>query len=381
MNFDFDTDIDRRAWHSVKWDRYRDRDVIPLWLADMDFPTPDFLLETIHNRLQQHRILGYSSIPSELVESFVAWTDRMFRWQVNEDWLVWIPSVMTGINIAIRVVGKRGDHCVIPVPVYPPFLWVPEQHDRVPSFSPLVRHQDSWKMDFDDVRSTTKNASTVLFCNPQNPTGRVYTRQELIDLATVCIKHKTVLISDDIHWGLVLDEDLAYTPIASLDPEIAAQTISLYSHTKTYNIPGESVAVAVIPDPEIRRAFKSQAQRIHPSLSPLALAGATAAYRDETTWLVELNSYLRQNHDLLRQAVIDSQVLGTTAVEGTHLMWIDTTRLPVSNPKKHFESFGLGLSDGVEFRGPGFVRLNFAIPRTLLEISIERLRGATDLYQ
>lgn len=381
MTYDFDTKIDRRAWNSIKWNRYRHRDVIPLWVADMDFPTPEFLLEAIQNRLQAHPVLGYSSTPDELVETFLDWTDRMFNWQIKADWLVWIPSVMTGINIAVRVVGNRGGQCVIPVPVYPPFLTVPEQQDRVPVFSPLVRQQDRWEMDFSNLQLTTLNADTILFCNPQNPTGRVYDRQELTELATVCARNGTILISDDIHWGLVLDEHVSYTPIASLDPEVAMQTITLYSHTKTYNIAGESVAVAIIPDPGIRQAFKSHATRIHPSLSPLALAGATAAFGDQTSWLVELNTYLRQNRNLLQKAINDSQVLSTTLVEGTHLMWIDATQLPVSNPQKHFENFGLGLSDGVEFRGPGFVRHNFAIPRALLETSIERLSEATKPYR
>ena len=381
MKFDFETEIDRRAWNSVKWDRYRDQDVLPLWVADMDFPTPEFVMKAIRTRLQQHPILGYSTVPDALVENFVDWTDRMYNWQINADWLVWLPSVMTGINIAVQVIGNRNDHCVIPTPVYPPFLSVPEQNVREPAFSPLVLQKDRWEMDFDDLDQTTKRASTLLFCNPQNPTGRVYAQNELWELAKVCLRNNTVLISDDIHWGLVLDENVTYKPIASLAPEVAERTITLYSHTKTYNIAGESVAVAIIPNPDIRRDFKAHAQRIHPSLSPLALAGATAAFADNTSWLIDLNSYLRQNRDLLQEAITDSEVLRTTPVEGTHLMWIDAKCLPVSNPQKHFESFGLGLFDGVAFRSPGFVRLNFAMPRTLLEKGIERLISATSAYR
>lgn len=380
MNFNFDRVIDRRAWHSIKWDKYRDLDILPLWIADMDYPTPEFVREAILNRLE-HPILGCSSVPDDLVETFVQWAAGKFDWTINADWLVWMHSVMTGIDIAVRVIGKNGDRCVIPVPTYPPFIAVPERQNRVPVFSPLVKCADHWEMDFDDIRRNTTNATTFLFCNPQNPTGRVYNPQELIDLATICLRNDTMILSDDVHWGLVLDEDLTYTPIASLGPEIAEKTISLFSHTKTYNVAGASAAVAVIPDPTIRRAFKSEAARIHPTISPLALAGATAAYSDESTYLVELNSYLRQNRDLLQQTIEDSHMLRTTTVEGTHLMWIDATRLPVSNPQTHFESFGLGLSDGVEFQGPGFVRLNFAVPRTLLDRCIDRLLAATNAFR
>lgn len=380
MKFDFDKVIDRRAWHSIKWDKYRDLDVLPLWIADMDYPTPEFIRQAIHNRLE-HPILGCSSVPDDLVETFVQWAARKFDWTINADWLVWMHSVMTGIDIAVRVIGKSDDQCVIPVPTYPPFIAVPERQHRVPVFSPLVQHANRWEMDFDDIRRTTTNAATFLFCNPQNPTGRVYNPQELIDLATICLRNDTMMLSDDVHWGLVLEEDLTYTPIASLDPEIADKTISLFSHTKTYNVAGASAAVAVIPDPTIREAFKSEAARIHPTISPLALAGATAAYGDESTWLKDLNSYLRQNRDLLQQVIEDSNILRTTTVEGTHLMWIDATRLPVPNPQKHFESFGLGLSDGAEFHGPSFVRLNFAIPRTLLERCIDHLLAATNTFR
>lgn len=380
MKFDFDKVIDRRAWHSIKWDKYRDHDVLPLWIADMDYPTPEFIRQAIHNRLA-HPILGCSSVPDDLVETFIQWTARKFDWTINADWLVWMHSVMTGIDIAVRVIGKSGDQCVIPVPTYPPFITVPERQHRVPVFSPLVQRTDRWEMDFDDINRTTKKAVTFLFSNPQNPTGRVYNSQELIEVATICLRNDTVMLSDDVHWGLVLAEDLTYKPLACLDPEIAEKTISLFSHTKTYNVAGASAAVAVIPDPTMRQVFRSEAARIHPTISPLALAGATAAYGDESTWLTELNSYLRQNRDLLQQTIADSHMLRTTTVEGTHLMWIDATRLPVPNPQKHFESFGLGLSDGAEFHGPGFVRLNFAIPRSLLERCIEQLLAAFNAFR
>lgn len=342
----------------------------------MDYPTPEFLVQAIRNRLE-HPILGCSSVPDDLIETFIEWAARKFNWKINADWLVWMHSVMTGVDIAVRVIGNSGDTCVMSVPTYPPFLAVPERQNRVRVCSPLAQHDGRWEMDFDDIRRTTTKAPTFLFSNPQNPTGRVYNPEELSELASICMRNDTILISDDVHWGLVLEQDLAYTPIASLDTEIAEKTISLFSHTKTYNVAGASAAVAVVPDPEIRQAVKLQAARIHPTISPLALAGATAAYGDATTWLQELNSYLRQNRDLLQRAIEDSQLLQTTNVEGTHLMWIDATRLPVSSPQKHFESFGLGLSDGVEFKGPGFVRLNFAIPRTMLNQCIERLLNAT----
>lgn len=377
-SFDFETVINRKNWDSVKWSKYADRDVLPFWVADMDFATPQFIRDAVRSRLD-HPILGYTSPPQELLDAFVAWNARRFNWCVDPDWVVPISAVVPGLNLSVRSIGTEKDQCLISIPVYPPFLEVPIQSHRQGVYSHLVRedNSDRWVMDFDDLRTKAKNSSTLLFCNPQNPTGRVYSETELRILGDICLESEVVLISDEIHWGLVLDEDEAHIPIASLSPEYANNTITLISHTKTYNVAGLLTAFAVIPNPTIRHRFEVLVGRTMPSGSPLAYAAGVAAYNDTTSWLDELVAYLRVNRDLLLETIDSLPAIEATNIQGTHLCWIDGRSLGVSDVAAHFEKHGLGLSDGAEFGTPGFVRLNFAAPRRLLRQGLDRLVVAT----
>lgn len=370
--FDFDTVIDRKNWNSVKWSKYGDRDVLPFWVADMDLPTPSFVIDALRDRLK-HPILGYTAPPSELTDAFVAWNARQFDWVVDPDWVVPISAVVPGLNLSVRSVGTEGDYSLIPIPVYPPFLEVPVQSHRKGIYSHLVFENDSWVMDFDDISFKTKNASTLLFCNPQNPTGRVYTESELTQLGKICLENDTLLISDEIHWGLVLEPSCKHIPIASLSEDFANNSITLISHTKTYNVAGLLSAIAVIPNPAIRQRFETLVERTMPSGSPLAYAAGIAAYNDTSNWLEELSSYLRTNRDLVLKTIESLAAIDSCPIEGTHLCWIDGRSLGVSDAAEHFESHGLGLSDGAEFGNPGFVRFNFAAPRKLLRQGLDRL--------
>lgn len=370
--FDFSTCLNRKNSDSIKWSRYRDTDVLPFWVADMDFATPKFIRDAIRDRLE-HPVLGYSDIPPELKQGFIQWAQRHFNWSIQEEWVLWLPSVVGGLNVAVRTVGKEDDQCVIPIPIYPPFLTIPELNHRHPMLSNLTLENDRWVMDLNDIEKKTEQASTLLISNPQNPTGRAYSKTELQELGNLCVRNNTVIVSDEIHWGIVLDPASSHTPIATISEAISQQTITLISHTKTYNIPGEPCALAVISNQEIRERFRAWSTRMLPICSPLALAGATAAFCDTSSYLVELNQYLRDNRDLLVTAVNDSGTLEVTRPEATYLAWIDVRNLSLADPIMHFEQHGLGLSDGAEFGVPGYVRFNFAVPRQLLSEGIERL--------
>jgi cystathionine beta-lyase len=239
---------------------------------------------------------------------------------------------------------------------------------------PLNGQSDRWSMDFDAMQGDVLPGTRLfMFCNPQNPTGRVYSKSELVALADFCMQHDLVLCSDEIHASLVLTEDARHIPIASLSPEIANRTISLYAPSKTYNIPGLSCAVAVIPNPELRHAFKTSMAGLVPLIGPLAQIAAEAALSDETTYVPELLEYLRGNLALLREVAGDRM----SPVEGTYLAWIDLRETSAAErPGSFLESHGIGLSDGAAFGGPGFVRFNFACPRSLLEQGLERLDSA-----
>lgn len=372
QEFDFDSVIGRKNWDSVKWNKYADRDVLPFWVADMDFATPKFIIDAIRERLE-HPILGYTSAPQDLEDAFVAWIARHFNWAVDPEWVIPITAVVPGLNLSVRSVGTEGDQCLIPVPVYPPFLEVPVQSHRRGVYSRLVLEDDMWQMNFEDIANKAKNCSSLLFCNPQNPTGRVYTESELRKLGSICAETETLLISDEIHWGLVLEPTCEHIPIASLAPEIANNSITLISHTKTYNVAGLLSAIAVIPNPTLRQRFEVLIERTMPSGSPLSYAAGIAAYNDTSSWLQELTAYLRMNRDLVLRTIDSLATFEAFRIEGTHLCWLDGRGLGVPDVAAHLERHGLGLSDGTEFGTPGFVRLNFATPRKLLRQGLDRL--------
>ena len=377
MNLDrFEPAIERRGTSSEKWEKYAGRDVLPFWVADMDLPTAPFVIDAVRERLA-HPILGYTATPPAVVDAFLGWLRRCYGWQVQEDWLVWIPGVVPGFNFAARAVVDRGEELVIPTPVYPPFLKVPRTSGLRGVLSPLLRDGGRWCMDFDALAGQiSSNTAAVLFCNPQNPTGRVYDQAELERLAELVVANDTIVVSDEIHCPLVLDPGRRHIPLASLDAALEARSITLFAPTKAYNFPGLGCAVAVIPDAALRLRFDVAKVGLATSLSPLAYAAATAAFDDASSWLAEQNAFLAGNAARLLAAVDDIEGVSTTPVEGTYLAWLDLTALALPNPAACFEAHGLGLSDGADFGAAGFLRFNFGCPRSLLEKGIQRLRCA-----
>ena len=370
--------VDRSGTYSEKWEKYAGRDVLPFWVADMDLPTAPFVLDAVRERLG-HPILGYTRTPEPAARAFVDWASRSYGWRIREDWLVWIPGVVPGFNVAARALRDLGDDIVIPAPVYPPFHRVPRQAQLHGVVSPLIQQAGRWVMDFDHLETNiTPATAAVLFCNPHNPTGRVYGQDELDRLAGLVLARDTVLISDEIHCPLILDPACRHIPIASLGTEIEARTISLFAPTKAYNFPGVGVAVAVIPDADLRMRFEDVGKGLLGGVSPLAYAAATAAFNDRSDWLREQNAFLASNAETFAGAVASIEGVATTHVEGTYLAWLDVRALDVPNPAAWFEAFGLGLSDGVEFGAPGFLRFNLGCSRVMLESGIERLTRAVE---
>lgn len=371
-NPDFDTLIDRRGTSATKWERYAGRDILPFWVADMDFAMPPFIADAVRARLE-HPILGYTRTPPSLVAAFQAWMQHHYQWQVEADWLVWIPGVVGGFNLAARATARPGGAVMIPTPVYYPFLDVPANAGQRAQPVPLVRDGERWVMDMEALeRTASSDTALLLLSNPQNPTGRAYSRAELTELAAFCLRRGIVLCSDEIHCPLLLDPTARHLPVASLDPDIARATISLYAVTKAYNMPGLSCAVAVIPDAALRRNFIRAQAGLVPGIGPLAYAATEAALNDRGPWLSQLLDYLRDNHARVR-AVVGQRM---TPVEATYLAWIDVRDLDIEHPGAWLEAAGVGLSDGAAFGAPGFVRFNFACPRSLLERGLARLQAA-----
>ena len=365
---EFDRLIDRRGTFSAKWDKYRGRDVLPFWVADMDFAAPQFLLDALAERVR-HGILGYTRTPEPLVDAFRDWLKRNCDWEVAEDWLVWIPGVVPGLNLTALAAAEPGGTILIPTPIYYPFLSVPDNAGQRLIKAPMQREGRRWVTDWDLMEAAADRGTRLLMiANPQNPTGRVFTKAELEAFADFAERRDLLICSDEIHCGILLDRQARHVPIASLHPSIAERSVSLYAATKAYNVPGLSCAIAVIPNADLRRRFRQASRGLTPFIGPLAYAASTAAFNDQSGWLERLLDYLRGNHQLVLDALGDRM----TPVEGTYLAWLDVRDLGLQDPAAHFQAHGVGLSDGADFAGPGFLRLNFGCPRALLKEGLAR---------
>ncbi len=378
--FDFDTPIDRRGSASVKWDKYRGRDVIPLWVADMDFRSPPVVLEALRRRVE-HGVFGYTHAPEELTPAILARLQADYRWQVEPEWLVWLPGLVTGLNVACRAVGEDGDQVLTPVPVYPPFLSAPRHSRRDLLTVPLGRRDGRWELDLERLEAAvTPRTRLLLLCSPHNPVGRVFGREELAALADLCARHDLVICSDEIHADLVLDPDKAHVPTAALEPEVARRTITLMAPSKTFNTPGLGFSFAVVPDGALRGRFRAAMAGIVPQVNALGYTAALAAYRDGGPWQAALLAALRANRDSVEQAVAAMPGLAMDHVEATYLAWIDTRPAGLEDPVQFFEQAGVGLSDGRDFAGPGFVRLNFGCPQATLREALGRMGQALEFH-
>ena len=376
MEFDFDTPIDRRGTDSSKWGKYAGRDVLPMWVADMDFAAPPAVIEALHRRAA-HGVFGYGDPPSTLSEAVVDAVARDHRWCIEPGWLVWLPGLVTGLNVACRAVGEAGDGVFAATPIYPPFLSAPRLSRREIVAVPLQRRGARWEWDFDRVEEAIAPTTRLfMLCNPHNPVGRAFTRAELETVAAIAERHDLIICSDEIHAGLVLDPACEHLPIAALDAAVARRCITLMAPSKTYNVPGLGCAFAVIPDAGLRRRFLDVMRGIVPHVNVLGYAGAEAAYRYGEPWRSALIEYLRGNAEYARAAIDAIPGLRTTPVEATYLAWIDCTALNLEDPAAFFEAAGVGLSNGADFGAPGFVRLNFGCTRDTLGQAVARMSQA-----
>lgn len=374
--FDFDKFVDRSDTASEKWDKYKGRDIIPLWVADMDFPSPPAVIAALQDRVR-HGVFGYTAPPIALMETVGNMLSREYGWKVEPKWLTWLPGLVCGLNVACRTVGNAGDAVLTCTPVYPPFMTAPPLSGRLTVTVPLQLHGERWEMDMDGLeRAITPRTRLILLCNPHNPAGRVWSQTELENIAALAKRHDLIVCSDEIHSGLVLDPDKRHIPIAMLSPEIARRTITLNAPSKTYNIPGLGCSFAVISEQTLRRDFRKAMAGIVPHVNLLGYTAAQAAYQQGEAWRRELIAYLRGNRDLVLREISKMPGLTCTPVEATYLAWIDVRQTGIEQPAQFFEQAGVGLSDGSAFGLPGFVRLNFGCRRELLREALQRMHNA-----
>ena len=371
--FDFDRLIDRRNGDSLKWNRYADRDILPLWVADMDFSAPPVVLDTLHRRID-HGVLGYAKPWPSLVEATQAHLAAQYGWQIDPAWLIWLPGVVTGLSLACRIVDGS---VLTATPVYPPFLSVPGGAGRTLATVPLSLADGRWGWDFAAMEAAvTPTTRLLLLCHPHNPVGRVWDAKELDELATFCRRHDLLVCSDEIHCDLVLDAERRHVPFALACPELATRCITLMAPSKTYNIPGLACAFAIIADTGLRQRFTDAMRGIVADVNVLGLVAAEAAFRHGEPWRLALLDVLRTNRDRVERAVSEMPGLTMTHVEATYLAWIDARGLGVADPAAYFEQAGVGLSNGADFGNPGWLRLNFGCPTATLETALRRLHEA-----
>lgn len=375
MIYDFDELIDRTNTDSFKWDRYKDRDIIPLWVADMDFKAAPPILKALEDVTKQG-IIGYWHAPDELADVIVKRLDERHNWKIEKDWIVYLPGLVPGLTLSCMVVGNEGDEIITTVPVYGPFMKAPEAAKKKLVKVQMKLENNRWTLDFDAIRAAiTPRTRMFMLCNPYNPAGTVFTKEELQTLADVCTEHKIVICSDEIHCDLILDESKKHVSIATLSQETENQTITLLSPSKTFNIAGLGCSFAVIPNDEIRTKFANLKYIVEPMPSAYAYQAALAAYRDCDEWHEQLLAYLRKNHDYILQEINAIKGFSMQPLEATYLAWIDTRESEIENITEVLENAGVGISDGgFFFDGKGFIRLNFGTQMRRLEAAIWRMR-------
>ncbi|MGI9346085.1 MAG: MalY/PatB family protein [Gammaproteobacteria bacterium] len=372
-SYDFDRPIDRRPHWSQKWNKYRhlEQDILPMWLGDTDFEPPEEVLSALKKRLE-HPVLGYTEAPDSLVEVIIERLSRLYQWQIQAEWLVFLPGLVPALNLAVRNLSAPQRSVLLPEVIYGPFSKAVEQNGRRSLRIPQSASSICPVYTPDAIRATIQtDTDLLLFCNPQNPGGSVYSVADLEQIGQICLDRNVVICSDDVHCDLVYDGQ--YRPIASLSPELARQTVTLLAPSKAFNVAGLSLGFAVVPDPEIRMRFL-QGHGMSGAVSLLSYTAAEAAYRHGSGWLEQMKGYLKSNRDWLFDAM--SQLPGVQPVlsESTFFMWINLQQLNIDHLGSYFERFGLGLSDGAEFGAPQCVRINFGTRRALVEEGFARFK-------
>jgi cystathionine beta-lyase len=381
MAFDFDTPLSLTDGRTLKWARYAGRDVIPMWVADMDFRSPPCVIEALQSAVARGHF-AYQAEDDAVRAAITTHLEEQYDWRVDPSWIVCLPGLVVGINLAVRASGKPEDPVFSSTPVYPPFLAAPKNAGRPLRTAALRRGKTRWEWDFDAVEAVLPGCKTWLLCHPHNPVGRAWDETELARIAALAERHDCVICSDEIHCGLLLEPGARHRPFAHAHPEIAHRTITLMAPSKTFNVPGLGAAFAVIPDAGLRHHFQRTAAGIVPHVNQLGLIAMEAAFRGAEPWRQALLEVLRRNAAEVEAAVAALPGLAMTPVEATYLAWIDCREWAwshgIANAQKALEAAGLGLSDGGEFGAPGFVRLNFGCPPATLREGLKRLSAAVN---
>lgn len=382
MQFDFDTVPSRLGTDSQKWQKYAGRDILPLWVADMDFRSPPAIIDALQRRVADG-IFGYARPVKSTVDAVVNALASRYGWSIDPAWIVWLPGLVCGLNVTAQAFAAPGEEVLCLTPVYPPFMTAPKNSSRVSVTVPFILNSAAarWEVDWGALeRAVTPRTKLFFLCNPHNPIARVFRRDEIVRIADFCARHDLLLCSDEIHCDLILDSALPHLPTAMVAPDHAARTITLMAPSKTYNVPGLGTSFAIIPDSALRARFVRATAGIVAEVTCLGFTACEAAYRDSEPWRQALLATLRSNRDHLF-ATLEKSLPGVRIeahIEATYLAWLNVADLGLADPIAHFESHGVGLSDGAFFGAPrsDYVRLNFGCPRATLDEALRRMAAA-----
>jgi len=381
MKYDFDQTIERKGTDSIKWQRYGS-EVIPLWVADMDFVSPEPIIQALHERVE-HRVFGYTRPGKKLINVIQERLARLYKWEVLPEHIVFVPGVVTGLNLAFQLFAGPGDGILVQPPVYSHFITDPVLRGRELVTSPLIKNGNTYEIDFDAFEKAISSRTKIyVLCNPHNPVGRVFRSDELEQLADICARHNILICSDEIHCDLIFP-GCQHIPIASLGNEIADQTITFMSPSKTFNLAGLQCSFAIIKNSMLREIWLRGSEGLIPFVNIMGLTAALAGFRDGQEWLGQCLSYLKVNRDFLVEYVGNKlPTITITPMEGTYLAWLDCRKSGIpGNPFQFFlEKARVALNDGIECGegGEGFVRLNFACPKMILSEALDRMINALE---
>lgn len=385
MNYNFDEIIDRRGTESIKWDAVNERwgrnDLLPLWVADMDFRTPPFIMEALRKRLE-HEVLGYTFACESWYTSIINWLQQRHGWTIRPDMLTFMPGIVRGLAFAIQCFTEKGDRVMVMPPVYHPFFLVTQKNHREVVYSPLVLRDGQYYIDFDRFRNDVQGCKLLILSNPHNPGGRVWTREELAQIADICAESGTLVISDEIHADLTLPP-YKHPTYALVSEKARQNSLVFMSPSKAFNMPGVASSYCIIENDRIRHQFQEFMEASEFSEGHLfAYLTVAAAYSNGTEWLDQTLAYIQGNIDFTGQ-FLEKNIPGITMIrpQASYLIFLDCRQLALEQKdlvKLFVEDAHLALNDGAIFgkEGEGFMRLNVACPRSLLEQALNQLKDA-----
>ena len=377
--YDFDGIVSRRNTSSYKWDSSDNPDVLPMWVADMDFRTAPAITEALKKRVE-HGVFGYTRVPDSYYESVIGWFGRRHGWTISRDWIIYTPGVIPALSATIKALASPGDKVLVQTPVYNCFFSSIRNNGCIVETSPLMPDGNSWRMDFEDLERKTADPAVKLFllCSPHNPVGRVWTEEELRRAGEICLKNGVIVLSDEIHCELVYPGHV-HIPFASLSDDFRNNSVTFISPSKAFNIAGLQIADIVAPDESMRRRI-DRAVNINEvcDVNPFGVLATEAAYGEGEEWLDSLIAYLRENYLFMKEfckAYLPEFPL--SELEGTYLVWMDCSRLGMASEALEealVSEAKLWLNAGTMYGedGEGYMRWNIACPRSVMLEGLER---------